>query len=204
MSSSNYRPAELHDSPGYHRYFDHLNFVHSWCQRHKEIRDRIENLPTSSESEGNLLVNRHSHWTEENASGTEMSWDEAEASEAVEMQLSAEMIEFLRISAKHKAERQAAKGELAAGETDPQWFGHQADYVNADQIGVRSRITAKSDHLGPPSDGVGKSKQLQSVQLYGEDGASMVDCLEAELQMKFDVEIDRHNSPLWPNIPLRL
>eukprot|EP00123_Amoebidium_parasiticum_P021724 comp7256_c0_seq1/m.2963 comp7256_c0_seq1/g.2963 ORF comp7256_c0_seq1/g.2963 comp7256_c0_seq1/m.2963 type:complete len:275 (-) comp7256_c0_seq1:309-1133(-) len=105
--------------------------------------------------------------------------NEKRAQDDLKMELTPEMVEFLRNSSARKRKK----------EEDARLAKEEAARELASQPKPQAAIDLR------------RSRQRE---LYGEEGARLVSQLEGTLDLDYDTYADTHRPPLWPNLPLRL
>lgn len=110
--------------------------------------------------------------------------------EQFEMEITPDMLDFFRHSAKHKKERDAKKKEQKASEDERIDIGD----VNAG----KNKATVL-----PPSDRPGFRRTTEMRLLYGK-GAAMIHGMETAMQLNYDRNCDLQQPKLWPQLPINI
>ncbi|XP_046651256.1 gem-associated protein 8-like [Daphnia pulicaria] len=110
--------------------------------------------------------------------------------EEFEMEITGDMLEFLKKSMKHKKER------------DETNTTQEVKYINVDEIPIE-RVA--SDSQNNTSTNVLDEKHHESdyFHLYGAD-APRIQAMETAVQLNFNRNCDRKQPKPWPNMPLHL
>ncbi|KAI6224879.1 hypothetical protein M3Y95_00799300 [Aphelenchoides besseyi] len=117
-----------------------------------------------------------------------------------EAEMTPEMLEFVRITQKHRqelAEKRAAEAKL---QTEKSVEETADDYVMADTIGVHG--AQKPTTSAPTQNSQEQMEKRRNRRLYGLS-AMQIEQQEAELHTRFERLLSSTNATMWPNIPLR-
>lgn len=70
-------------------------------------------------------------------------------------------------------------------------------------VGVNRRVVGLAESLLPPSEIQGQERSREMKILYGSN-AERIQAMESLMQVQFDIDFDKLNPPLWPNMPFKL
>ncbi|KAI9559578.1 hypothetical protein GHT06_013583 [Daphnia sinensis] len=107
----------------------------------------------------------------------------------IEMEITGDMLEFLKTSIKHKKQRDHIN------------VSQEVTYINVDEIPVEH---SASDSQNPVSaSNLNETHYESYVEIYGEN-APRIQAMETAIQLNFRRNCDRKQPKLWPNMPLQL
>lgn len=110
-------------------------------------------------------------------------------SEVIEMEITGNMLEFLKKSMKHKKAR------------DKTNTIQEVKYINVDEIPVER--VASDLHNNISTNVPDEQHQSDYIHLYGAD-APRIQAMETAIQLSFNRNCDRKQPKLWPNMPLQM
>lgn len=70
-------------------------------------------------------------------------------------------------------------------------------------VGVNRRVVGFAESLLAPTEDQGQQRMREMKVLYG-NNFERIQALESLMQVQFDMEFDKLNPPLWPNMPFKL
>lgn len=115
-------------------------------------------------------------------------------SDAFEMEITEDMIEFFSKSQAHRKQRDEKKKE------DKEREKEEPELVNLEDVQASPQ---RERTVEAPKERPGSRRTSEMKQLYGK-GAAMIHGMETAIQMTFDRNKDLKQPKLWPNMPLRI
>ncbi|XP_032793950.1 gem-associated protein 8 isoform X1 [Daphnia magna] len=107
----------------------------------------------------------------------------------IEMEITEEMLEFLKTSMKHKKQRDHIN------------VTQEVTYINVDEIPVEHSASDSQDHVSTCN--LNETHYKDYVEIYGAN-APRIQAMETAIQLNFRRNCDRKQPKLWPNMPLQL
>lgn len=80
------------------------------------------------------------------------------------------------------------------------------NYMKADKTeggGKKEMENDIDEEKQPPKEGAGEEKRREMNRLYG-SMAPKITGMETAVQLNYELQVDQHKPPYWPNIPLNL